>query len=87
MNSVRSPPARRDQTRFASNLASISQRAPAHKAQVRTFTMPCTWCSGRTSRIASSAVHSHAVTKDVTWARRFTWVVTTPLGFPVVPLV
>ena len=49
--------------------------------------MPCTWCSGSTSRIASSAVHSHAVTRDVTWARRFPWVVTTPLGFPVVPLV
>ena len=49
--------------------------------------MPCTWCNGSTRRIASSAVHSHAVINDVTCARRFACVVTTPLGFPVVPLV
>ena len=35
----------------------------------------------------SSAFHSHAVTSDVTWARRLPCVVTTPLGLPVVPLV
>src|SRR5256886_17572644 len=35
----------------------------------------------------SSARHSHAATSDVTWAHRLAWVVTTPLGFPVVPLV
>src|SRR6266516_2986625 len=35
----------------------------------------------------SSARHSHAATSDVTWAHRLAWVVTTPFGLPVVPLV
>src|SRR5688500_20182087 len=35
----------------------------------------------------SSPLHSHASISEVIWAARFAWVVTTPLGFPVVPLV
>src|SRR5216110_423861 len=58
-----------------------------HDALPISFTMPCTWWSGRTRRMRSSALHSHAVTSDVTWARRLPCVVTTPLGLPVVPLV
>src|SRR5207302_2058854 len=63
------------------------QPRPAPNAQLSTFTMPCTWWSGRTRRMRSSALHSQAVTSDVTWARRLPCVVTTPLGLPVVPLV
>jgi hypothetical protein len=90
MNSVRSPSAIRCHTRPASKLrdwGSISQRAPAQSAQVSTLTMPCTWWSGSTRRMKSFAVHSQASMSDVTWARMFAWVVTTPFGFPVVPLV
>lgn len=35
----------------------------------------------------SSGTHSHACTMSVIWLRRPRWVVTTPFGFPVVPLV
>jgi len=72
---------------FASNFGGISQRAPTHSAQVRTLMIPCTWCSGRTSRIQSSARHPQAVTRLVTCATMFACVVTTPLDLPVVPLV
>jgi hypothetical protein len=37
--------------------------------------------------MASSARHSHAVTRLRTWAVMFACVVTTPFGLPVVPLV
>ena len=52
-----------------------------------TLTMPWMWCSGRVRRIRSSCSHSQASTSDLIWASMLAWVVTTPLGRPVVPLV
>src|SRR5262249_57728213 len=77
----------RSQTVLASKRGSISQIPPAHSAQETTLMMPWTWCNGKHNRIRSSGDHSQASTNAVICALMFTWVVTTPLGRLVVPLV
>jgi len=74
------------QTCSASNFGGISQRAPTHSAQVEDVMIPCTWCSGRTSR--SSRPPATPGGDEARHLRTmFACVVTTPLDLPVVPLV
>ena len=71
----------------ASNPPGASHTAPDHSAHNVTLTMPCTWCSGSTSRMRSSDDHSHASTRLAICASSEPCVWTTPFGRPVVPLV
>ncbi len=49
--------------------------------------IPCTWCSGKHRRMRSLADHSQASIRLMTCAPMLAWVVTTPFGWLVVPLV
>ncbi len=73
------------QTWAASKRGSIRHAAPAQSAQRSALTMPWVWWSGRTWRMRSSARQPQASTRVSTCAARLAWVVTTPLGRPVVP--
>ena len=86
MKSVISPDARRSQVEAGAPEPN-SHAAPDQSAQARAFTTPWMWCSGSVCRIRSSAVQPHAVVSAVIWAARLRWVVSAPLGRPVVPLV
>src|ERR1700730_1686296 len=87
MNRVTPPPAIASHTAFAPKPGSISQVAPAHSAQQTTLTIPCTWWRGNHNTTRSLADHSQASTRLITCAARLAWVVTTPFGWLVVPLV
>jgi len=87
MNRVILPPAMESHTALASKRGSISQAAPDHSAQETTLMIPWTWCSGKHSKMRSSADHSQALTRVSICAPMLAWVVTTPLGRLVVPLV
>ena len=49
--------------------------------------MPWTWCRGRNRGMTSEDCHSQASIRVLIWAAMVPWVVTTPLGLLVVPLV
>ena len=86
MKSVISPDARRSQVE-AGAPGPNSQAAPDQSAQARALTNPWTWCSGSVWRMRSVAVQPQAAVSAVIRAVRLRWVVRTPLGRPVVPLV
>ena len=68
-------------------LVSISHVARTARGAQSALMMPCTWCSGSTCSTRSDGVNRHASTSAETCAPMLACVVTTPLGFPVVPLV
>ena len=86
MKSVMSPEARRSQVEAGAPEPN-SQVAPDQSAQARALTTPWMWCSGSVCRMRSEAVQAQAVVSAVICAARLRWVVRTPLGRPVVPLV
>ena len=86
MKSVISPDARRFQVEAGAPEPN-SHAAPDQSAQASALTTPWIWCSGSVCRIRSSAVQPHAVVSAVICAVTLRWVVSTPLGRPVVPLV
>ena len=86
MKSVMSPDARRSQVEAGAPEPN-SQAAPDQSAQARALTTPWMWCSGSVCRMRSEAVQPQAAVSVVIWAVRLRWVVSAPLGRPVVPLV
>src|SRR5271170_1813716 len=87
MKRVTWPPAIQSHTAFASKRGSMWQVAPDCSAQHTTLIIPCTWCNGRHSKMRSAADHSQASTRLLICAVVLAWVVTTPFGRLVVPLV
>ena len=86
MKSVIRPDARRSQVEAGARVPN-STAAPLQSAQARALTTPWMWWSGSVCRMRSRAVQAQAVVSAVICAATLAWVVRTPRGRPVVPLV
>lgn len=64
----------------ASKWGNIMQEAPQKSGVINAFTIPWTWCRGRTWRMTSALFHSHISIIPCIWLSRLPNVCTTPYG-------